>query len=45
MCTAVEEMNIESILVVMNTTSLVVEIRPEKKTQARTGFEPSVNRA
>ena len=24
----------------MNTTELVVEIRPEKKIQARTGFEP-----
>ena len=31
MCTAVEETNIESILAVMNTTKLVVEIRPEKK--------------
>ena len=27
MCTAFEEMNIESILAVMNTTELVVEIR------------------
>ena len=40
MCTAVKETNIESILVVMNTTEPVVEIRPEKKIQARTGFEP-----
>ena len=24
----------------MNTTELVVEMRPEKKIQARTGFEP-----
>ena len=30
MCTAVEETNIESILAVMNTTKIVVEIRPEK---------------
>ena len=30
MCTAVEEMNIEAILAVMNTTELVVKIRPEK---------------
>ena len=29
-CTAVEETNIESILAVMNTTELVVEMRPEK---------------
>ena len=29
-CTAVEETNIESILAVMNTTELVVEVRPEK---------------
>ena len=28
MCTAVEETSIESILAVMNTTELVVEIRP-----------------
>ena len=31
MCAAVEEMNIEAILAVMNTIELVVEIRPEKK--------------
>ena len=31
MCTAVEETNIESILAVINTTKIVVEIRPEKK--------------
>ena len=30
MCTAVEETNIEAILVVMNTTELVAEIRPKK---------------
>ena len=30
MCTAVEETKIESILAVMNTTELVVEIEPEK---------------
>ena len=36
----VEETNIEAILAVMNTTELVVEIRPEKKIQARMGFEP-----
>ena len=29
MCTAVEETNIEAILAVINTTGLVVEIRPE----------------
>ena len=29
-CTAVKETNIESILAVMNTTELVVEVRPEK---------------
>ena len=29
-CTAVEETNIEAILVVMNTTEQVVEIRPDK---------------
>ena len=40
MCTAIEETNIESILAVMNTTELVVEIWPEKKNQVRTGFEP-----
>ena len=43
MCTAVKETNIESILVVMNTTEPVVEIRPEKKIQARTGFEPIIS--
>ena len=32
-------MNIEMILPVMNTTELVVEIRPEK-IQVYTGFEP-----
>ena len=31
MCAAVEEMNIEAILAVMNTIELVVEIRTEKK--------------
>ena len=30
MCTAIEETNIEAILAVMNTTELVVKIRPEK---------------
>ena len=30
MCTVVEEMDIEVILTVMDTTELVVEIRPEK---------------
>ena len=34
LCTAVEETKI------MNTTELVVEIRPEKNFQTRTGFEP-----
>ena len=29
-CAAVEETNLESILAVMNTTELVLEIRPEK---------------
>ena len=29
----------EAILVFMNTTQLVVKIRPEKKIWARTGFE------
>ena len=29
----------EAILVFMNTTQLVVKIRPEKKIRARTGFE------
>ena len=31
---------IQAILAVMNTTELVVEIKPEKKIQASTGFEP-----
>ena len=30
MCTAVKETNVKAILVIMNTTELVVEIRPEK---------------
>ena len=30
MCTAGEEITIEAILTVMNTTELVVELRPEK---------------
>ena len=30
MCTAVEDMNIEAILTVMNTAEVIVEIRPEK---------------
>ena len=37
-CTAVEVTNTESILAVMNTTELIIEIRP-KKNQARTRFE------
>ena len=37
MCAAVEEMNIEAILAVMNTIELVVEIRPEKKKKIRFG--------
>ena len=32
MCTAVKETNVKAILLIMNTTELVVEIRPEKKT-------------
>ena len=40
MCTAVKETNIKAILAVMNTTELVVEIRPEKKIRSRTQFEP-----
>ena len=40
MRTVVEETYIEAILAVMNITELVVEIRPEKKIQARMGFEP-----
>ena len=39
MCTAVKETNIKAILAVMNTTELVVEIRPEK-IRSRTQFEP-----
>ena len=39
MCIAVEETNIGTILAIMNTTELVVEIRPEKKIQARIGFK------
>ena len=35
--------NMKAILVVMNTTELVVKIRPEKKIQARTGFEPMIS--
>ena len=30
MCTAVKETNVKAILLIMNTTELVVEIRPEK---------------
>ena len=30
MCTAVQETNVKAILVVMNITELVVEMRPEK---------------
>lgn len=30
MCTAIEETDIEAILAVMNTTELLVEIKPEK---------------
>ena len=52
MCAAVEEMNIEAILAVMNTIELVVEIRPEKKKKkkkkkirAHTGFEPMTQRS
>ena len=39
MYTAVEETNIGAILAVMNTTELIVKMRPEK-IQARTGFKP-----
>ena len=39
MCTAVEETNIRVILAVMNTSKLLVEIRPEK-IQVHTKFEP-----
>ena len=53
MCAAVEEMNIEAILAVMNTIGLVVEIRPEKKKKkkkkkknsAQTVFEPMTQRS
>ena len=37
MCTGVEETNIESTLTVMNTTELVVEIRPEKNCENLNG--------
>ena len=37
MCTGVEETNIESTLAVMNTTELVVEIRPEKNCENLNG--------
>ena len=40
MCTAVEETNIEAILAVMNTTELVVKIRPEKKFRSVRDFNP-----
>ena len=40
MWTAVEETNIKAILADMNTNELAVKIRTEKKTQARTRFEP-----
>ena len=33
-------MNIKAIFVLMNTTCAVMKIRPEKKIQASTGFEP-----
>ena len=39
MCTAVKKRVIE-ILAAMNTTELVIEIRPEKKFSGRMGFEP-----
>ena len=39
-CTAVEETNIESILAAINTTKLVVEVRPEKKIETQTGYKP-----
>ena len=53
MCAAVEEMNIEATLAVMNTIGLVVEIRPEKKKKkkkkkkirAHTRFEPMTQRS
>ena len=37
-CTAVEETNIESILAAINTTKLVVEMRPEKKNRDPNGI-------
>ena len=40
MCTVVEETNIEVVLAVVNTTELVAKIRPWKKIQVCTGFEP-----
>ena len=40
MCAAVEEMNIEAILAVMNTIGLVVEIRPEKKKKKKKNSGP-----
>ena len=40
MCAAVEEMNIEAILSVMNSIGLVVEIRPEKKKKKKKRFGP-----
>ena len=39
MC-AVGKKRIQAILAAMNTNERVVEIRPKKKIQARTGFEP-----
>ena len=42
MWNAVEETNMEAILAVMNTTWIVVKIRPEKF-QACTGFEPEID--
>ena len=38
MCITVKETNIEAILAVMNTTELVVEIRPEKKNSGPLGI-------
>ena len=38
MFAAVEEMNIEAILAVMNTIELVVEIRPKKKKKKDSGL-------
>ena len=35
--------NMKAILAAMNTTILVVKIRPEKKNQARTGIEPMIS--